>query len=81
MNRKVASPLITGAALKAAGANTFAAIGVYNQFIFVDPERETVIVKLSANLAYGTTNLEEDNKDNENLAALLAISEHIAETN
>ena len=67
--------------IPAAGANTFAAIGVYNQFIFVDPERETVIVKLSANPAYGTTNLEEDNKDNENLAALLAISEHIAETN
>ena len=61
-----------------AGNNTFAAIGVYNQFIFVDPDRETVIVKLSANPAYGTTDQEEDNKDNENLAALLAISAHIA---
>ena len=56
--------------------NTFAAIGVYNQFIFVDPDRETVIVKLSANPAYGTSDKEEDNKDNENLAALLAISKH-----
>ena len=63
-----------------AGNNTFAAIGVYNQFIFVDPDRETVIVKLSANPAYGTTDREEDNKDNENLAALLAISEHVAKS-
>ena len=61
------------------GKNTFAAIGVYNQFIFVDPDRETVIVKLSANPAYGTTDREEENKDNENLAALLAISEHVSE--
>ena len=52
------------------------AIGVYNQFIFVDPDRETVIVKLSANPAYGTSDKEEDNKDRENLAALLAISKH-----
>ena len=33
---------------------------------------------LSANQAYGNTDEEEDNKDNENLAALLAISKHIA---
>lgn len=64
--------------LPAAGNNTFAAIGVYNQFIFVDPNNETVIVKLSANPAYGTTAEEADNKDNENLAALHAISEHFA---
>lgn len=33
----------------------FSAIGVYNQFIFVDPSRDVVIVKLSANSLYGTT--------------------------
>jgi hypothetical protein len=31
-------------------------------------------VKLSANPAYGTTKHVEDNKDNENIAALRAIS-------
>jgi len=32
----------------------FMAIGVYNQFIYIAPESNTVIVKLSANSAYGT---------------------------
>ena len=32
----------------------FMAIGFYNQFIYVAPESNTVIVKLSANSAYGT---------------------------
>jgi CubicO group peptidase (beta-lactamase class C family) len=32
----------------------FSAIGVYNQFIFVNPTRDTVSVKLSANNAYAT---------------------------
>ena len=32
----------------------FAAIGVYNQFIYVNPTRDVVIVKLSANSAYAT---------------------------
>ena len=54
------------------------AIGAYRQFIFVEPDPETVIVKLSANPAHGATDLEEDNKDDENLAARLAIGEHLA---
>lgn len=33
----------------------FSAIGVYNQFIYVNPVHKVVIVKLSANSAYGTT--------------------------
>ncbi|MBO6544644.1 MAG: serine hydrolase [Alphaproteobacteria bacterium] len=33
----------------------YAAIGVYNQFIFVNPTRGTVIVKLSANSDYATS--------------------------
>ena len=56
----------------------YSAIGVYNQYIYVDPNRDTVIVKLSANPAYGTTTREEDNKDLENLSALRAISQHCA---
>lgn len=55
----------------------FSAIGVYNQFVYVDPRQETVIVKLSANPAYGTSTREADNRDLENLTALRAISRAI----
>ena len=34
----------------------YSAIGVYNQFIYVNPTRNLVIVKLSANPSYGQTN-------------------------
>ena len=33
----------------------FLAIGIYNQFIYISPKNNTVIVKLSANSAYGTS--------------------------
>ena len=33
----------------------FSAIGVYNQFIYVSPQSNMVIVKLSANSIYGTS--------------------------
>ena len=56
----------------------YSAIGVYNQYVYVDPARDTVIVKLSANPAYGTTTKEEDNKDLENIALLQAISRQLA---
>ena len=58
------------------GLGDYSAIGVYNQYIYVDPVRETVIIKLSANPAYGTTTRESDNKDLENIAVLRAISQH-----
>ena len=64
--------------LPAGDFGDYSAIGVYNQYIYVDPNRDTVIVKLSANPAYGTTTREEDNKDLENLSALRAISQHCA---
>jgi CubicO group peptidase (beta-lactamase class C family) len=63
--------------LPAGSRGDYSAIGVYNQYIYVDPERDTVIVKLSANPAYGTTTRESDNKDLENIAVLQAISQHI----
>ena len=62
--------------LPAGNSGDYSAIGVYNQYIYVDPKRDTVIVKLSANPAYGTTTKEQDNKDLENIAALQAISRH-----
>ena len=54
----------------------FAAIGIYNQFVYVDPSRGVVIVKLSANRAYGTTPLESSNREIETIAFLRAIAEH-----
>jgi CubicO group peptidase (beta-lactamase class C family) len=53
----------------------FAAIGVYNQFVYVDPSRAAVIVKLSSNRAYGTTPDESTNRDIETIAFLRAIVE------
>jgi len=41
----------------------YSAIGVYNQYIYVSPETGTVVVKLSANPKYGTSEDELDNKD------------------
>ena len=52
----------------------FSAIGVYNQFVYVDPTARTVIVKMSANPAYGTTSKEADNRDAADLALLQAIA-------
>lgn len=52
----------------------FCAIGIYNQFIYVDRSRGVTIVKLSANPAYGTTMHENTNRELENIAFLRAIS-------
>ncbi|MFT5579115.1 MAG: CubicO group peptidase (beta-lactamase class C family) [Paraglaciecola psychrophila] len=52
----------------------FSAVGVYNQFVYCDPSRGIVIVKLSANPRYGVSELEADNKDEENMAFLQAIA-------
>ncbi|MEM9653350.1 MAG: serine hydrolase [Actinomycetota bacterium] len=56
----------------------FVAIGVYNQFIYVHPPSETVIVKLSANRTYGTSPDEETNRDLENVMLLRSIARSIA---
>ncbi|BFM14501.1 serine hydrolase [Maricurvus nonylphenolicus] len=53
----------------------FSAIGVYNQFIYVNPARDLVIVKLSANSEYGTTMTEEANKELRTLELFRAIAE------
>ena len=54
----------------------FTAIGVYNQFVYVDPASATTIVKLSANRRYGTTTDESTNRDLENVAFLRTIARH-----
>lgn len=65
--------------LPAGTRGEFTAIGVYNQFIHVDPPSRSVIVKLSANRAYGTSDQERTNRENETLAFLRAIRDSLLE--
>lgn len=53
----------------------FSAIGVYNQFIYVDPATSTVIVKLSANRRYGTDEEESTNREIETITFLRALAD------
>jgi CubicO group peptidase (beta-lactamase class C family) len=55
----------------------FSAIGVYNQFVYVDPAREVVVVKLSANRRYGTSMAEADNREAENIELLRALAARV----
>lgn len=52
----------------------FSAIGVYNQFIYVHPERDLVIVKLSASPNYGQTNDETSYREFETVSMFRAIA-------
>lgn len=52
----------------------YAAIGVYNQFIWIDPSRELVIVKLSANPSYGSTDDESSWRELESFEFFRAIA-------
>ncbi len=51
----------------------FQAIGIYNQYIHVDPMTESVIVKLSANRTYGTATSEEADMEGANDAFFSAV--------
>jgi len=61
----------------AGSAREFSAIGIYNQFVFVNPKKRSVIVKLSANRAYGTSAEERTNREEETVAFLRAINDGI----
>jgi len=52
----------------------FSAIGVYNQFIYVNPTRNLVIVKLSASPNYGQTNDERSYREFETVSLFRAIA-------
>ena len=52
----------------------YAAIGVYNQFIYVNPRERTVIVKLSANSNYGRTNDDRSWRDHDHFALFQALA-------
>lgn len=60
--------------LPAGDRGEFSAVGIYNQFVYVDPSRGMTIVKLSANPAYGTSMEESVNREMENIALLRAIA-------
>jgi len=60
--------------LPAGDRGEFTAMGIYNQLVYVDPSRAVVIVKLSANPAYGTSMEERTNREYENIALLRAIA-------
>jgi CubicO group peptidase (beta-lactamase class C family) len=57
----------------------YAAIGVYNQFIYVNPTRNLVIVKLSANNAYGTTNTEASYRELESIELFREIGRSLSD--
>ncbi len=51
----------------------YAAMGIYNQLIYINPKRNIVIVKSAANNMYGTTNDERSFREEESMAMLRAI--------
>jgi CubicO group peptidase (beta-lactamase class C family) len=53
----------------------YSAIGVYNQFVYVNPTKRVVIVKLSANRRYGLTNDETSYREFETIEFLRAIAD------
>lgn len=64
--------------IPAGSRGEYSAIGIYNQFVYVDPSREVTIVKLSANRTYGTTPYESSNREGETLAFLRAVAAEVA---
>jgi CubicO group peptidase (beta-lactamase class C family) len=56
----------------------YSAIGVYNQFIYVNPARRLVIVKLSANSDYATAEDGSADKEFETIELFRAIGRHLA---
>lgn len=62
----------------AGGDGVFTAIGIYNQFVFVDPASGATVVKLSANHRYGLSPFEVDDREGETAAFLRAVIAKLA---
>ena len=60
------------------GEGEYSAIGVYNQFIYVNPARDLVIVKLSANSHYGTSDDGSSDREFETIELFRAIGAEFA---
>jgi CubicO group peptidase (beta-lactamase class C family) len=58
----------------------FSAVGVYNQFVYVDPTAGVTIVKLSANRTYGTTEDEPENCEGETYQFFRAVVRQFDQT-
>jgi CubicO group peptidase (beta-lactamase class C family) len=52
------------------------AIGIYNQYVWIDPTRRIVIAKASANSSYGRSYDEAGYRDQEHMAFFAAIAKH-----
>ena len=52
----------------------FTAMGVYNQFVYVNPTKDTVIVKLSANSEFGVRDDQSSYRDQETISLLRQIA-------
>lgn len=55
----------------------YTAIGVFNQFIYVNPEFELVIAKISANHLYGAGGSDEYYREDEHIAFFKAVEEKL----
>ena len=55
----------------------YTAIGVYNQFIWIDPAREIVIAKTSANPSYGMDMVQSEIEEAEHFALFSVIAEMV----
>lgn len=60
--------------LPRAADGPYSAVGIYNQFVYIDPARHLVIAKTSANHAYGQTNDETSYREDETVALFEAIA-------
>jgi CubicO group peptidase (beta-lactamase class C family) len=56
-----------------------AAIGIYNQYVWVDPTRRVVIAKASANRRYGASFNEAGYRDQEHMALFQSVAQHVLE--
>lgn len=54
-------------------SGAFSAVGVFNQFVYVNPALHLVIAKTSANHIYGTTNDESSYREDEHIAFFKSI--------
>ena len=58
----------------------YAAMGVFNQFIYVNPQLQLVIAQTSANHLYGTGGTDENDREDENIAFFKAFEEKFRES-
>lgn len=56
----------------------FSAIGIYNQFVYVDPAHDLVIAKTSANRTYGSDTTDASYREHETFALFRAIADKVS---